>query len=198
MLTFRVGEAEGTVNEEAKTVSVVLPFDSDADLTKIAPEITISEKAAVSPQSGAAQDFSDGKEVVYTVTSESGKTAEYKATVKKEEAVTISFDTDNGTPIDPVKIKKGEIYTPETTVEKTADDGCIYLFEGWYTDAERQTKYEPAAAESDMTLYAKFEKAAKSVRCQIRCMACIHKVLPSGRALLPNWMILERLLLQIL
>ena len=80
--------------------------------------------------------------------------------------MTISFDTDGGTPIDPVKIKKGEIYTPETTVEKTADDGCIYLFEGWYTDAERQTKYEPAAAESDLTLYAKFEKAAKiGTRC---------------------------------
>ena len=58
-------------------------FPSTVDLTSLTPEITISEKAIISPKSGVAQDFS--KEVVYTVTAEDGSTNRYKVILKNED-----------------------------------------------------------------------------------------------------------------
>lgn len=53
-----------------------------ADLTKLAPTIEISEGATVTPASGVAQDFSNGRVVTYTVVSEDyGTTKVYKASV---------------------------------------------------------------------------------------------------------------------
>ena len=43
------------------------------DLTKRAPEFVLTKGATISPKSGSVQDFSDNKEVIYTVTSESGE-----------------------------------------------------------------------------------------------------------------------------
>jgi hypothetical protein len=53
-------------------------------LSSLAPTIEVSAGATVTPESGVAQDFSSGKEVVYTVTAEDGvttKTWTAKATV---------------------------------------------------------------------------------------------------------------------
>ena len=50
-------------------------------LKVLAPEITISKKASISPASGASQDFSAGSEIQYTVTAEDGNTKTYKASV---------------------------------------------------------------------------------------------------------------------
>lgn len=53
-----------------------------ADITKLVPVIVVSEGATVTPASGAAQDFSNGKVVTYTVVSEDyGTTKVYKASV---------------------------------------------------------------------------------------------------------------------
>ncbi|MBR5971405.1 MAG: PCMD domain-containing protein [Paludibacteraceae bacterium] len=43
------------------------------NLTKRAPEFVLTKGATISPKSGSVQDFSDNKEVIYTVTSESGE-----------------------------------------------------------------------------------------------------------------------------
>jgi Concanavalin A-like lectin/glucanases superfamily/Domain of unknown function (DUF5018) len=67
-----------TVDEAAKTTSATVP--AGTDLTKLVPTITVSDKATVSPATGAAQDFS--KAVTYTVTAEDGTTQAYSATVK--------------------------------------------------------------------------------------------------------------------
>lgn len=61
-------------------ISAKLP--SDVNLTQLTPEIKISEKAIVSPQSGIVQDFS--KDVIYTVTAEDKSTQTYTVSVTKE------------------------------------------------------------------------------------------------------------------
>lgn len=60
-------------------IKAVLP--SAADLTKLSPEIKISEKAKVTPGSGMVQDFT--KTVEYTVTAEDKSTKVYKAFITK-------------------------------------------------------------------------------------------------------------------
>lgn len=61
---------KGIVDTTAKKISALLPIGTD--LTKLVPTITFSDKATVSPASGAVQDFS--KDVNYTVTAEDGTT----------------------------------------------------------------------------------------------------------------------------
>ena len=61
---------------------------ASADLTKLAPTITISDKAIISPATSVAQDFS--KEVSYTVTAEDASTQIYKVNVKKEAVASTS------------------------------------------------------------------------------------------------------------
>lgn len=54
----------------------------DADITSLVPTIVVSERATVTPASGVAQDFSNGKVVTYTVVSEDyGTTKVYRASV---------------------------------------------------------------------------------------------------------------------
>lgn len=50
---------------------VVLPLKKGADITKLAPEFTITEGATIYPNSGTIQDFTTSKK--YIVTSEDGK-----------------------------------------------------------------------------------------------------------------------------
>ncbi|OYX25949.1 MAG: hypothetical protein B7Z06_06465 [Flavobacteriales bacterium 32-35-8] len=67
----------GIINNEASTISLILPAGSD--LTSIAPVISINDELTVSPASGVAQDFSNGS-IKYTVTNEEGLTKEYEVT----------------------------------------------------------------------------------------------------------------------
>jgi len=59
-------------------ISVTLPFGTA--IKAVAPKITISDKATVSPASDEEQDFS-GDAIIYTVTAEDGTKQEYKVTV---------------------------------------------------------------------------------------------------------------------
>jgi len=77
--SFATPQANGEIDEKAKTISVSVP--NGTDVTALVPTISISEKATVSPASGVAQNFTDP--VIYTVTAENGSTAEYTVTVKK-------------------------------------------------------------------------------------------------------------------
>ena len=77
ILSFRIGEVEGEINETAKTVTLTLPEGSD--VTALVPTIEVSEGATVDPASGVAQDFTEP--VDYTVTAQNGTTAVYVVTV---------------------------------------------------------------------------------------------------------------------
>lgn len=70
------------VDETAKTIKFAVSADATSDdLSKLMPTIEISEKATVTPASGAVQDFSNGKTVTYTVTAENGTKVTYTASV---------------------------------------------------------------------------------------------------------------------
>lgn len=69
-------------DETAKTIKFAVSADATSDdLSKLMPTIEVSEKATVTPASGAAQDFSNGKTVTYTVTAENGTKVTYTASV---------------------------------------------------------------------------------------------------------------------
>jgi hypothetical protein len=56
-----------------KEITAIIPME--ADLKKLVPSITISEKASISPANDLMQDFS--KDVIYTVTAEDGTTKSF-------------------------------------------------------------------------------------------------------------------------
>ena len=58
---------------------ITLELPEGTDLTALVPEITVSQGAVVSPESGVAQDFTSP--VTYTVTGADGKTRVYTVTV---------------------------------------------------------------------------------------------------------------------
>jgi len=70
ILTFKVGETTGTI--DGTEIQVRIPLSGSFNIEAVSPVITLSDKAAVSPNSGAAVDFS--KPVEYTVTAEDGTT----------------------------------------------------------------------------------------------------------------------------
>lgn len=70
------------INEESKTITFMVADTAKAEyLTALVPTIKVSEGATVTPASGVAQDFSNGKTVTYTVTAAGGSVAEYKASI---------------------------------------------------------------------------------------------------------------------
>lgn len=72
---------------EADTITLTLP--AGTYLTKLSPEIFVSEGASVSPASGVEQDFTSP--VTYTVTAENGKTKTYTVTVRTETEPTVNY-----------------------------------------------------------------------------------------------------------
>ena len=66
-----INEEEGIVTFKVSDAAV------DDDLSEMIPTIVVSSKAKITPASGVAQDFSNGKKVEYTVTAEDGTTKKY-------------------------------------------------------------------------------------------------------------------------
>lgn len=83
ILSFVIEGVEGEINENAKTVTLTMP--EDTDVTQLVPTIEVSEGATVNPASGEAQDFTTP--VTYTVTAQNGTTANYTVTVFVEGGV---------------------------------------------------------------------------------------------------------------
>jgi len=77
--TFTINNVNATIDEENKILTVTL---DQSDFSALAPVITISGEATISPASGVTQDFSGGA-VVYTVTAEDGTTQTYSVTVSQ-------------------------------------------------------------------------------------------------------------------
>ena len=69
---------EGTINELAKTI-IIDNIPMGTIVTALVPNITVSEKATISPASGIAQDFTNP--VIYTVTAEDETTTTYTVSV---------------------------------------------------------------------------------------------------------------------
>lgn len=76
---FAVDDVAGTIIEGENKILVLLP--ANYDLTNVTPTITLPEGQTVSPESGAAQDFSSGP-VNYTVTNSEGLTRTYEVTIE--------------------------------------------------------------------------------------------------------------------
>ncbi|MFA7171379.1 MAG: DUF5018 domain-containing protein, partial [Candidatus Paceibacterota bacterium] len=75
--TFALKGVAGTINNISRTITVNLP--AGTSVTSLAPTISISSGATVSPYSGTAKNFSGP--VIYTVTAEDGSTQSYVVTV---------------------------------------------------------------------------------------------------------------------
>ena len=90
----------------------------------------------------------------YTVARDVTLKAHY---IKKEAPVcTVTFDTDGGKEISPIKVEKGKpVRLPETEKEN-------HIFLGWYTEKEDGEKMETElTVTEDITLYAHWEKEAE-------------------------------------
>ena len=74
--SFYCGSLEGTIDHDAKTITLELP---EGSTERFAPQITIPEFAVVEPASGVLQDFTEP--VFYTVTAQNGDTRTYKVIV---------------------------------------------------------------------------------------------------------------------
>lgn len=106
--------AEQPVINEDNTITFKVKASATADdLKALVPTITYSHKATIAPESGVAQDFSDNKKVIYTVTSEDG-------TVIKEYQVFISGTED---------VYDFEKWLPG--VEGQEPENTFYEAEGW-------------------------------------------------------------------
>ncbi len=75
--TFSILNVKGTIDTTNKTITIELP--ENTDISSLSPEISISDKASVSPKSGQAQDFTNP--IIYTVTAEDKSTQKYTVNV---------------------------------------------------------------------------------------------------------------------
>lgn len=80
ILEFKIGNSKGVINEAKKTITVTV--EQSANLKALAPEITVSENATVTPASGEVVDFTNP--VTYTVVAKDVSTQEYVVTVTKQ------------------------------------------------------------------------------------------------------------------
>ncbi|MDP4094008.1 MAG: DUF5018 domain-containing protein [Bacillota bacterium] len=78
--SFSINGSSGTIDNSSHTISVTVPYSTN--VTSLAPTITTSAKATVSPAGGTAQNFSSP--VKYTVTAEDGSKQDYTVTVTRE------------------------------------------------------------------------------------------------------------------
>lgn len=120
-VTPKVNSKVDLVNKE---VTALLPMD--ADIKKLIPTITISEKATISPATDQAQDFSNP--VTYTVTAEDGST----------QAFTVKANTD-GYYYKNIRMTVGENNGKISQFDSSLLDyrhGKVYLLKGGGINAE--------------------------------------------------------------
>ena len=80
VISFKTGDTSWQVSG----LNITAIFPKATAVNNLIPAIEVSGGATVSPKSGVAQDFSEGKPVTYTVTAEDQKTTKIytaKATV---------------------------------------------------------------------------------------------------------------------
>ena len=95
IISFNISVSTSTINNTNHTISITVPYGSN--ITSLAPTISISTAASVSPASGTVIDFSNP--VTYTVTAQDGTTTQsyvVTVTVAQNPAKTISTFYFNG------------------------------------------------------------------------------------------------------
>lgn len=80
ILSFDLAGGQTVISEADKTIKVTV--SGSTNIKNIAPTITVSSMATVSPASGVAQDFTNP--VTYTVTAEDGMSQSYTVTVVQD------------------------------------------------------------------------------------------------------------------
>ena len=79
LLSFKINGVEGTITFP-NTVNFLFP--KGTDISNLAPQIVISDKATITPASGVAQHFTGSDDVRYKVTAEDGSTSTYSVRVR--------------------------------------------------------------------------------------------------------------------
>jgi hypothetical protein len=136
---FKIGEAEGLINEEAKTILVTVPYGAE-DMSLV---IEVSSGAWVSLKQAA--DLSGTG--VYRVTAEDGSFQDYTVTVIQygQDDISLSFPDEgginNGEPI--VIYKNGEPSSFTLRLE------TVFTSSEWYVDTEL------AGTGNSLTVYAR-------------------------------------------
>jgi hypothetical protein len=125
---FYINDVPGVITGTA--IALTLPYGTHK--TSLSPQITVSDKAAVSPASGTAQDFS--ATVTYTVTAEDGTTAQYTVTVQVKNRIGITLPSET---IELIPREEGELSrTHRDTVEITVDGDPVR----WFIDGKEQAE----------------------------------------------------------
>lgn len=91
---FTVSNIYASINTIDKTITVQTPVGTD--ITKLAPDIDVSDGAKISPASKEVVDFTNP--VIYTVTAEDGSEQKYTITItakKSSEKNIVGFDLDH-------------------------------------------------------------------------------------------------------
>jgi hypothetical protein len=182
--TVTVGEeaVEGAINETAHTITLALP--EGAGVTALTPVITVSEKATVSPASGAVQDFTDP--VIYTVTAEDATTQAYTVTAvvvlpldqaveaaeAALEAVMVSTDGSD--------VPAG---TPWVSAEvKAALEAALATAEEWLADAEATEEEKDEAAAALAAAFAAFNEAKGTGTKPLADKTALNKAITDAKA----------------
>lgn len=139
----------------------VIDSATDEDLKALLPTITISEKATITPESGVAQDFSNGKKVTYTVVSEDGTVKTYKVYIAGSQSVLkYSFEEWSD-----VLGGKYPYYNPKPTDElATPNAGVTFLYSiGKYTGEYPVLKEEKGVNGMGIKLVTRYTKTSSAI-----------------------------------
>jgi len=121
VLEFSCGSKTAVIDQNDRTIVLTLPVGTD--VTALAPSVSVSENASVSPSSGEAKDFSGGSPVTYTVTSQNG--------VQKAYAVTVLFESVDNPYVDRLRtLREGMISRYKAIDDGEDHDGSV-VFNDW-------------------------------------------------------------------
>ena len=168
ILTFNIpDQVEDTViDSENSYIYLKMPevIPNDLTLENLTPNITVSDGATISPETGVVRDFT--KEVIYTVTSGSGITREWTVKVYQLPLIDVTLDANGGD----LNGKASYIFEKD----KELGEGFYkfqtptyvgYVFKGWYETQDGTGKQvtDKTRFLNNVTLYAKWEKETVSL-----------------------------------
>jgi len=147
ILSFKVGNTAGVVDNEKGTISVLVP--AGTDLSAVKPSIALPENATVAPASGSAQNFtfSSTTPLVYRVYNGNVFNT-YQVTVKEIIAEITAFRIGNKVGVINQENKSIIIYLPVGTAVKElnpsvefTNGASIAPGQGGYVDFSSAVKY---------------------------------------------------------
>jgi len=131
ILSFNVSsgnyEYSAAVHQDIKTISATFPANVQID--SIAPEILISDKASLTPNSGIVQDFTQA--LNYVVFAENGTYDVYTVMILGTPSIT-KFNASNYSVEDTIQIEGKNLYrqdfTTELVFQLSSNPGIKYFF----------------------------------------------------------------------